>query len=141
MTSACCLHNFQTATQSRSYVTTDSHSAGLFLCQAPIWSLRPDFYYCQTVADLLMLIGPVYNIFARTAQKTSPSILLYSLVAVERCFLAEPLLAMAVVQLLVSRSLPNNGSTCHNIYSISLLHMPLYNLMYLMGNKLVNNLS
>jgi hypothetical protein len=22
--------------------------------QAPIWGLRPDFYYCQTVADLLL---------------------------------------------------------------------------------------
>jgi hypothetical protein len=37
-----------------SYVTTDSQSASLSWCQAPIWGLRPDSYYCQTVADLLV---------------------------------------------------------------------------------------
>jgi hypothetical protein len=37
-----------------SYITTDGHSASLSWCQAPIWGLRPDFYYCQTVAGLLM---------------------------------------------------------------------------------------
>jgi hypothetical protein len=40
--------------QSQSYVTTDSESASLSWCQAPIWDLRPDFYYCQTVAGSLM---------------------------------------------------------------------------------------
>jgi hypothetical protein len=29
-------------------------SAGLSLNKAPIWALRPDLYYCQTVAGLLM---------------------------------------------------------------------------------------
>jgi hypothetical protein len=29
-------------------------SVSLSWCQAPIWGLRPDFYYCQTVAGLLM---------------------------------------------------------------------------------------
>jgi hypothetical protein len=29
---------------------TDGQSASLSWCQTPIWSLRPDFYYCQTVA-------------------------------------------------------------------------------------------
>jgi hypothetical protein len=33
---------------------TDSQSASLSWCQVPIWSPRPDFYYCQTVAGLLM---------------------------------------------------------------------------------------
>jgi hypothetical protein len=37
-----------------SYVTTDGPSACLSWCQAPIWGLRPDFYYRQTVAGLLM---------------------------------------------------------------------------------------
>jgi hypothetical protein len=32
----------------------DSQSASLSWCQAPIWGLRPDFYYCQTFAGLLM---------------------------------------------------------------------------------------
>jgi hypothetical protein len=38
----------------QSYVTTDGQSASLSYCQAPIWGLRPDFYYCQTIAGLLM---------------------------------------------------------------------------------------
>jgi hypothetical protein len=33
---------------------TDGQSASLSSCQAPIWGLRPDLYYCQTVAGLLM---------------------------------------------------------------------------------------
>jgi hypothetical protein len=37
-----------------SYVTTDGQSASLSWCQAPIWGLRPDFYYCQIVTGLLM---------------------------------------------------------------------------------------
>jgi hypothetical protein len=37
-----------------SYVTTDGQSAILSLNKAPIWGLRPDFFYCQTVAGLLM---------------------------------------------------------------------------------------
>jgi hypothetical protein len=40
--------------QSQNYVTTDGQSASQSWCQAPIWGLRPDFYYCQTVAGLLM---------------------------------------------------------------------------------------
>jgi hypothetical protein len=40
--------------QSQSYVTTDGPSASLSLNKAPIWGLRPDFYYCQTVAGFLM---------------------------------------------------------------------------------------
>jgi hypothetical protein len=43
-----------TDSQSQSYVTTDGQSASLSWCQAPIWGLRPDFYYCQTVTSLLM---------------------------------------------------------------------------------------
>jgi hypothetical protein len=33
--------------ESESYVTTDRQSASLPWNKAPIWSLRPDFYYCQ----------------------------------------------------------------------------------------------
>jgi hypothetical protein len=33
-------------------VTTDGRSASLSWNKAPIWGLRPDFYYCQTVACL-----------------------------------------------------------------------------------------
>jgi hypothetical protein len=37
-----------------SYVTTDGQSASLSWNKAPTWDLLPDFYYCQTVAGLLM---------------------------------------------------------------------------------------
>jgi hypothetical protein len=45
-------HNY--SSESESYVTTDSQSASLSWNKAPIWGLWPDFYYCQTVAGLLM---------------------------------------------------------------------------------------
>jgi hypothetical protein len=40
--------------QRQNYVMTDGQSASLSWSKAPIWGLRPDFYYCQTVAGLLM---------------------------------------------------------------------------------------
>jgi hypothetical protein len=40
--------------ESESYVTTDGQSASLSWNKAPIWGLRPDLYYCQNVAGLLM---------------------------------------------------------------------------------------
>jgi hypothetical protein len=43
-----------TQSQSQSYVTTDGQSASLSWNEAPIWGLRPDLYYYQTVAGLLM---------------------------------------------------------------------------------------
>jgi hypothetical protein len=39
--------------ESESYVTTDGQSASLSWSKASIWGLRPEFYYCQTVAGLL----------------------------------------------------------------------------------------
>jgi hypothetical protein len=48
-----CLVNSLT-TVSESYITTDGHSASLSWNKAHIWGLRPDFYYCQAVAGLLM---------------------------------------------------------------------------------------
>jgi hypothetical protein len=48
------IQQLNTLSQSQSYVTTDGHPASLFWRQAPIWGLRPDFYYCQIVASLLM---------------------------------------------------------------------------------------
>jgi hypothetical protein len=43
-----------TESESESYVTTDGQSASLSWNKAPIWGLRPDLYYCQTVSGLLM---------------------------------------------------------------------------------------
>jgi hypothetical protein len=40
--------------ESESYVMTDGQSVSPIWNKASIWGLRPDFYYCQTVADLLM---------------------------------------------------------------------------------------
>jgi hypothetical protein len=42
------------ATESESHITTDGQSANLSWNKAPIWGLRPDFYYCQTAAGLLI---------------------------------------------------------------------------------------
>jgi hypothetical protein len=39
-----------TRDQSQSYITTDGQSASLSWNKAPIWGLRPDLCYCQTVA-------------------------------------------------------------------------------------------
>jgi hypothetical protein len=43
-----------TQSQSKSYVTTDGQSASLSWNKAPIWGLRPDFYYCLTVTGFLI---------------------------------------------------------------------------------------
>jgi hypothetical protein len=40
--------------ESESYITTDGQLASLSWNKSPIWGLRPDFYYCQTVARLLI---------------------------------------------------------------------------------------
>jgi hypothetical protein len=40
--------------ESESYVTTDGQSASLSWNKTSVWGLRPDSYYCQTVAGLLM---------------------------------------------------------------------------------------
>jgi hypothetical protein len=40
--------------QSQSYVTTDGQSASLSWYKAPMWGLRPDLYFCQTAAGLLI---------------------------------------------------------------------------------------
>jgi hypothetical protein len=42
---------------SESYVTTDGQSASLSWNKAPIWGLRPNFYYWQKVAGLLMWVA------------------------------------------------------------------------------------
>jgi hypothetical protein len=38
----------------QSYITIDGQSTSLSWNKATIWGLRPDFYYCQTVAGLLI---------------------------------------------------------------------------------------
>jgi hypothetical protein len=40
--------------ESESYSTTDNQSGSQSWNKAPIGGLQPDFYYCQTVAGLLM---------------------------------------------------------------------------------------
>jgi hypothetical protein len=51
------IHGFSTTidfSESESNVTTDVQSASLSWNKTPIWGLRPNFYFCQTVAGLLM---------------------------------------------------------------------------------------
>jgi hypothetical protein len=40
--------------RSQSHVTTYGQSVSLSWCKAPVWGLRPDFYFYQRVAGLLM---------------------------------------------------------------------------------------
>jgi hypothetical protein len=47
------INNELKSSRLESYVTTDGHSASMSSNKAPIWGLRQDFYYCQTVAGLL----------------------------------------------------------------------------------------
>jgi hypothetical protein len=44
----------ESESESESYITTDVQSASLSSNKAPIWSLQPDFYFCQTIEGLLM---------------------------------------------------------------------------------------
>jgi hypothetical protein len=43
-----------TCSESESYVTTDGQPASLSWNKAPFWGLRPDLYYCLTIAALLI---------------------------------------------------------------------------------------
>jgi hypothetical protein len=46
-------HNVSNS-QSQSYVMTDGQSASLSWNKSPIWDVRPDLFYCQTMPGLLM---------------------------------------------------------------------------------------
>jgi hypothetical protein len=48
------LARIKSKSQSQSYVTTDGQSTSLSWNKALIWGLRSHFYYCLTVADLLI---------------------------------------------------------------------------------------
>jgi hypothetical protein len=48
------------SSQVKSYVTTDGQPASLSWNKASIWGLRPDLYYCLTVAGFLIL-GALFN--------------------------------------------------------------------------------
>jgi hypothetical protein len=43
-----------TGSESESYVTTDGQPTSLSWNKSPIWGLRPDLYYCLTIAGLLL---------------------------------------------------------------------------------------
>jgi hypothetical protein len=49
------------STESESYVTTDGRPASLSWNKAPIWGLRPDLYYCLTVAGFVDLGRPLWR--------------------------------------------------------------------------------
>jgi hypothetical protein len=49
-----CLSTSSSSYESESYVTTDGQPASLSWNKAPFWGLRPDLYYCLTVAGLLI---------------------------------------------------------------------------------------
>jgi hypothetical protein len=49
----------ESESESESYVTTDGQSASLSWNKEPIWGLRPDFYYCQTVGGFVDVGRPI----------------------------------------------------------------------------------
>jgi hypothetical protein len=64
--------------ESESYVMTDGQPAGLSWNQAPFWGLRPDLYYCLTVAGFFIWgalsderTGPSFTIAAGPRQRSS----------------------------------------------------------------------
>jgi hypothetical protein len=77
-------HCFET--ESESYITTDGQSAILSWSKAPIWGLRPDFYYCLTIAGfwygapsltrgrVCLLQCIIYNIFTVSDLRPGPCI-------------------------------------------------------------------
>jgi hypothetical protein len=74
---ASALFSLLTSAESESYVTTDGQSASLSWNKGLIWGLRPDFYYCQTVAGLLIWgalsderTGVSFTIAARPSQRS-----------------------------------------------------------------------
>jgi hypothetical protein len=48
--------------QSQSYVTNDGQSASLSWNKAPIWGLRPDLYFCMTVAGFTSCLVWLYDL-------------------------------------------------------------------------------
>jgi hypothetical protein len=67
----CALYASPVSKSKQSYVTTDSQLASLSWNKAPIWGLRPDLYYCQTVTGLLMRTGLS---FARVTVSSNESV-------------------------------------------------------------------
>jgi hypothetical protein len=55
--------------QLQSHVTTDDQSASLSWNKAPIWGLRPDFHYCQTIAGS-EFASHITTLHGPNAQKT-----------------------------------------------------------------------
>jgi hypothetical protein len=82
----------------KSHVITDDQSASLSWNKAPIWGLRPDFHYCQTIAGLLMFhYSSLYSPDANRTENVSSIIASY-LVSGETTCPQSCSLAMAVIQ-------------------------------------------
>jgi hypothetical protein len=47
--------------ESESYVTTDGQSASVSCNKAPIWALRPDFYYCQESCGFVDVVRSLWR--------------------------------------------------------------------------------
>jgi hypothetical protein len=78
-------------------------------------------YRLTNSTQLTLINCPAFNISAQTTQKT-PFHYCCAIVAMETCFFAKLLLSNGYAQLLLSRSFPSNGFTCHNM---KLLHFAL----------------
>jgi hypothetical protein len=110
-----------------SYVTTDGQSASLSWYKTPMWGLRPDLYFCQAAAGLLIWgvlsdertglsfarysDGPIFfliNHLLGPSRKHRFEKYLY-------CCMRSRCLETVLVCLLMSRSLRSNSSTHYNI--------------------------
>jgi hypothetical protein len=113
-------------TESESYVTTDGQPASLSWNKAPIWGLRPDFYYCQTVAGLLMWGALSDERTGLSSRGTRDHILLSQI----RDFPFRGLLRLAGLRWRYSTPPPHGSVECFTemyilIYSIQSLITPL----------------
>jgi hypothetical protein len=128
-----------TESESESYVTTDGQSVSLSWNKAPIWSLRPDFYYCQTVAGLLVLVtvfdertGLVFTVAAGPCQRSHSWVRVprdlrpYFTVSDSRLtFLSPPTTRRAMVEVF------EPASTRESTYCLKKKHWWLYVFIYL----------
>jgi hypothetical protein len=110
--------------QSQSYVTTDDQSASLSWNKVPIWGLRPDLYYCLTVAGLLKW-GTLSD--ERTGLSFARVTAVISLLPVYTIYILHVIKLICIymyvytiykrpqsVQVQYSRSSPNTSCSCYN---------------------------
>jgi hypothetical protein len=112
------------STTLKSYITTDGQSASVSSNKAPIWGLRPDFYYCQKVAALNSRNAAFTN--ARRTEHRTPNPTVRVSVVVENAFVNATVTQATVMGTCLTKPLASNGrslwlhysgfqASCHNM--------------------------